>query len=478
MANANFNVPFTPQTGITQQILTAIQMANEDHDRKVRAGQAQQQIELQRKAQPSEIAQRRATAARLQAQTDLDALNADLQKQQIDVLLGNPTPAASLSPVDQLKAAISGKPTPAPTNALGLPGPLGNGYYGQTVTQLLADPKLTDEDKTQLRAAAQAGMLKIFTEPDKALDSVATAYNNILTRRGEADRAIKVGVTPDPQSPSGYSNVATRPDGSVAYSVPAAPPVPKSLNEATSYLGDASFNYQREPTAGNKAVLERYTQLHDAMYQEHLAELEKQTRIAAQARGLDVEAMYRIGKNPLTGEVLNLNNAPPSALVNPATGQVIPQVMVSVYNPTSQERQTADTARQVLAISADLKDEIAQHPGIIGPLGGRSQQALQSLGLSGRDASRLIDDVIYLQSAATKMHTGRFSNQILTKMGSIIKPGMNAEEFLGALDSTVDVANRYANEDKLTTVYEYQQRQQFENQGTAVPEVAGKHGFQ
>jgi hypothetical protein len=27
-------------------------------------------------------------------------------------------------------------------------------------------------------------------------------------------------------------------------------------------------------------------------------------------------------------------------------------------------------------------------------------------------------------------------------------------------------------------VYEYQQRQQFENQGTAVPEVAGKHGFQ
>ena len=131
------------------------------------------------------------------------------------------------------------------------------------------------------------------------------------------------------------------------------------------------------------------------------------------------------------------------------------------------EKQTADTARQVLAISQDLKNEIAKNPNLIGPLAGRSQEALQKIGISARDASKLIDDVTFLQSAATKMHTGRFSSEILHKMGTIIKPGMGKEEFLGSLDSINDVANRYANEDKLTTVYEYQQRQQFENQAGA-----------
>ena len=79
------------------------------------------------------------------------------------------------------------------------------------------------------------------------------------------------------------------------------------------------------------------------------------------------------------------------------------------------------------------------------------------------------------------MHTGKFSAQILNKMGTIVKPGMGKDEFLGSLESIDDVATRYSNEDKLTTVFEYQQRQQFENQSGnagAVPGVAAKHGFQ
>jgi hypothetical protein len=184
--------------------------------------------------------------------------------------------------------------------------------------------------------------------------------------------------------------------------------------------------------------------------------------------------MWRTGKNPITGEVLNLNNAPPGSLVNPTSGQPIPQDMIALYKPTQNERQTADTARQVLAISEDLKNEIAKNPDLIGPLAGRSQEALQKIGIAARDASKLIDDVSFLQSAATKMHTGRFSAEILNKMSNVVKPGMNRDEFLGSLDSVHDVASRYANEDKLTTAYEYQQRQQFEAQGPggAAPPVS------
>lgn len=62
MANVNFNVPFNPQEGITQQILTAIQLANEHHVQN-------QQLALQQQAQPSEIALREAQTGQSGAQT-------------------------------------------------------------------------------------------------------------------------------------------------------------------------------------------------------------------------------------------------------------------------------------------------------------------------------------------------------------------------------------------------------------------------
>jgi len=191
--------------------------------------------------------------------------------------------------------------------------------------------------------------------------------------------------------------------------------------------------------------------------------------------------MWRTGENPITHEKLSLQNAPPGSLVNPTSGQVIPQDMVSLYKPTMEEKQTADTARQVLAISKDLQNEVTKNPDLIGPLAGRNQAALQKLGFSSEDAAKMIDNISFLQTAATKMHTGRFSSQILQKSEGLIKPGMNPDEFKGSLDSINDVAGRYANEDKLTTAYEYQQRQQFEAQNPnaqAAPAAAGNGFFQ
>lgn len=406
------------------------------------------------------VTQREAEARRLDAQTALDQMNMKLRSQLIGALTGNGGGFASPpSPQQQLANVASGQPaTP--------PAPKG-GLIGQTVDNLMADSSLNADDKRAIQTAGNQALLKSFLEPEKALDGVTDTYNGILTRRGENERAIKVEENqPYPGSPTGYAKIATRPDGSQAYPpIPTAPPVPKNLEESSSYLGSAQLAYQRDPTPGNESALDLYQKQHDAMYADHIHEIAQNAAASARARGADVEAMYKTGKNPLTGEALSLNNAPPGALVNPTTGQVIPQDMVTLYKPTQNERQTADTARQVLAISKDLRDQVTQHPDLIGPLAGRDQQALQKIGISSQNAAKLIDDVTFLQSAATKMHTGRFSSEILQKMNNIVKPGMGKDEFFGSLDSINDVANRYADEDKLTTVFDYQQRQQFENQG-------------
>lgn len=182
-------------------------------------------------------------------------------------------------------------------------------------------------------------------------------------------------------------------------------------------------------------------------------------RARAVAEGTDVQAMYRFGKNPVTGEVLSLDNAPPSMLVD-SSGNVIPQDMVSTYKPTAQERQTADTARQVLAISAGLQQAIQQNPNLAGPLSGRSKAAIAKLGFGDAQAQKFLDDLSFLQTASVKMHTSRFSNQVLDKMSHLISHGMNADQFTGALSSINDVASRYADEDKLRTVADYKKQQQ------------------
>jgi hypothetical protein len=471
--DTKFSIPFLPQEGLTNSILSAIQLANEQHFK-------QQQIGLQQTAQPSEIAEREATSKRLESQTQLEQMNIQLRREMIGALTGN-TPGSQ--PAQQPATATETQGGVTPTSA-----PAPGGLIGNTLNKLLDDPSLTSTEQKAISLAGRDAMLKAYLEPDKALDSVVSTYNDILKQKGETARSIKTEVLPDSGSSTGYSMIASSADGKEAYRHPAPPPVPKTLEEASAFFGSTSLNYQKEPTAGNKAALTLAQTQHEAMYRDKIKEVSAQARATAQAQGRDYEAMYRTGKNPITGETLSLANAPPGALVNPTTGQPIPQDMTALYKPTINERQTADTARQVLAISQGLKEQIAKNPNLIGPIAGRNQEALQKMGFSARDASKLIDDVTFLQSAATKMHTGRFSSEILNKMSNVIKPGMNKDEFLGALDSTTDVATRYANEDKLTTVYEFQQRQQHEAQGTAVPKgvipagaipgnLGGKHGY-
>jgi hypothetical protein len=145
--------------------------------------------------------------------------------------------------------------------------------------------------------------------------------------------------------------------------------------------------------------------------------------------------------------------------------------MVSTYKPTAQQRQTGDTARQVLAIANGLRQAVATNPALAGPLSGRSKQALAKLGLGDAQAQKYLDDLSFLTSASTKMHTGRFSSEILKKMDGLIQPGMNVDQFGGALDSITGVAQRYSDEDKLTTIADFknQQAQQAQPPPRVVP---------
>jgi hypothetical protein len=181
------------------------------------------------------------------------------------------------------------------------------------------------------------------------------------------------------------------------------------------------------------------------------AKASQEARARAVATGADVEAMYRFGKNPLTNEQLSLANAPDAMLVN-GSGQVIPQDLVSTYKPTGAERQTADTARQVLAISDRLKTAVAANPNMVGPLAGRSKQGLAKVGFGDAQSQEFLDDLSFLTTAAVRMHTGRFSVPVIQKMNNVIFPGMNVGQFQGALQSINDVAGLYKDEDKLISV--------------------------
>jgi hypothetical protein len=182
-------------------------------------------------------------------------------------------------------------------------------------------------------------------------------------------------------------------------------------------------------------------------------------RARAVAEGKDTEQMLKTGLNPITGEKLTLANAPDSMLVD-AKGRPVPQNMQSFYKPSQNERQTADTARQALAISADLRAAVQKNPNLVGPLLGNSKEGLAKLGFGTEQAQKFLDDISFLQSASTKVHTGRFSAEILHKMGNMIKPGMNAQQFVGGLNSIDEVMQRYSKEDQLVTVADYKQMQE------------------
>lgn len=237
--NTNINVPFIPQTGITQQILTAIQAANEEHYRNQDLAQRQaalaqqgniaqqqianeqQNIDVRKRAQdlmeqgfPSELALRKAQIDSTNAQTQLATMGVQQKQQMIDALQpGNTTsgappaqmspnvPTAAVGPTAPSTNAAPGAPAPgppqpnAPTTATPQSGMAASDFVNQTIPPHLAPQaqqilgplgNLSADEQSRVAAAAAEGPGNMFKEGNVSgyYKPLGDAVKEILDKRG------------------------------------------------------------------------------------------------------------------------------------------------------------------------------------------------------------------------------------------------------------------------------------------------------
>ena len=128
---------------------------------------------------------------------------------------------------------------------------------------------------------------------------------------------------------------------------------------------------------------------------------------------------------------------------------------------------------------SDIQTAVAKNPAIVGPLAGRSKQGLAAAGLGDKDAQSLLDNLSLMQSALMKMHSGsRGSEILLRKAETLIGASQNPDQMQGALSSIQNIANQYADEDKLVTVADYKSRQQQQQPTQAQPGQTANTGTQ
>src|SRR5258708_2246629 len=83
--DTRIDVPFLPQEGITRQILSAIQLANEHHAQQQQNAIQQQQANTQQQAEASAAPLRAAQTGLAGAQTEEAKQNVELQKTSLDM---------------------------------------------------------------------------------------------------------------------------------------------------------------------------------------------------------------------------------------------------------------------------------------------------------------------------------------------------------------------------------------------------------
>jgi hypothetical protein len=164
--------------------------------------------------------------------------------------------------------------------------------------------------------------------------------------------------------------------------------------------------------------------------------------------------LFDEGKTP-DGEVLNLSNAAPEMLVDQKTGQPIPTKMLSTMKPTQQESNRADFAKSTLHILDTIDKLRAQGKVPNGPLTGLTAKHLAAVGLGGQSQEAL-DLIGFGSSAATGAHVGgRFNQEIMKKMDTMLSINMNDAQFSSAEQGIRDVMAPYATNGGRMSVDEY-----------------------
>lgn len=323
--NSNINVPFIPQEGVTSQILQAMTLANEHWNQ-------QQQLALQQQAQPSDINYKQALTAQAKANTALMQMQQTFRTGLVQALGGfsdNSVPTQSNA--NQVAGAAQNQGAPK------------SGVIGQVVSSMLQTPGLTDDEQTAIRSAGNIAFLHRFSaNPENAMDTLQNTYNDIVKQHNQANMAIKGVVEPDDNSATGYSTVGRRDvDGQEQYRLPAPPPTPGSLDEATSVLARAQANFDRSPTDGNKRALDLAQTQKDTITQANL----NQAKAEGEARAA-IELRYAQGANPALAGV-------PAKMIAPASAAA--EKAGEAYNQATQAgddmQSMVDLARKGNAVS-------------------------------------------------------------------------------------------------------------------------------
>lgn len=209
--NTNFQIPFIPQTGITEQILSAIQMANEAHARQQQLGLQQQQVGMQQQALPGEMALRQAQTGLAGAQTDEAQQNIKLQQMQQQMRQRE---------MEYVFGAGTG----------GGSQPDANGQTGPTEQKpgLFSDAqetkkrlKLSDEESAQFDAALKNVQVGFLSKGQLDMSPVDKVIQDHLAAQNHKDTLLHPNFRQE--GDQWFQDMHTA-QGKLAYSVPIPPP--------------------------------------------------------------------------------------------------------------------------------------------------------------------------------------------------------------------------------------------------------------
>jgi len=222
---------------------------------------------------------------------------------------------------------------------------------------------------------------------------------------------------------------------------------------ARTDLSDSDKQNALARIQANKALIKDSVSKQNAQKQN---EVGAEAKARTQAEGKDVEAMYKTGKNPVTGEPLSIDNAPDEMLVDTRTGKPIPTSMQAALKPTQTEQNRADFARSTIH-TLDMIDQLRKEGKLPnGPLTGPVVEKAIEKGLGTERAQEFHNYIALAQSAATGAHVGgRFNVEIMKKMSGLLSMNMNDSQFQGAVESLKNVMQQYVDQGGRFTVAQW-----------------------
>jgi hypothetical protein len=225
--NTDIQVPFVPQTGITQSILQALQLANEAHAQRMQqaiqqqqANTQQQQVSQQGQQVPSEIAQRQAETSaipqrlllqkqQIDAETELRKATLDVESKRWMGMLGVAQDKEARESMNQAKKLELDK-----FNSLWqskLANAKVQGIQGTMALRQEALGQVKDLEEQKIALTGQANALKakgLDTQADAVNDRAADMDNHIGVIRSLAG---DLGLAPEVQVPQGTPKKAAAP---------------------------------------------------------------------------------------------------------------------------------------------------------------------------------------------------------------------------------------------------------------------------